>query len=99
MTHQFSTLNIKPVVNDYVGEKIQMRRLVKEEITVIAYHMRDSKKEPGTQYAAVQIKLGQELRVVFISSNPLISQLDQVPKNKFPFTTVIRNDNNHYEFT
>jgi hypothetical protein len=40
-----------------------------------------------------------EKRVVFTGSTILIDTIKQVPKEKFPFETIIVKENEYYEFT
>lgn len=66
--NNFKDFNIKPKINSFVGEKIQVQKLFNLSITVLAF-----KVEP--------------------------SKLKRVPDDKFPFATVIKGDNDYYEFT
>ncbi len=96
----FSEFNIKPKVNAFVGEKIQLQRILNLRVTVVAFKIEPSKKKAGTNLLTLQIeKHDGEKRIVFTGSNVLIDQIERVPKDCFPFETVIKKDNEFYEFT
>jgi hypothetical protein len=95
----FKEFNIQPKTNSFVGEKIQVQKLFNLTITVIAFKIEPSKHHKDTKLLTLQIEKGTEKRIVFTGSKVLIDQISRVPKNGFPFTTVIRGDNDYYEFT
>jgi hypothetical protein len=97
--HSFKDFNIQPKTNSFVGEKIQVQKLFNLTITVIDFKIEPSKHHKGTELLTLQIMKGTEKRIVFIGSKVMIDQIKRVPENGFPFTTVIRGDNDHYEFT
>lgn len=97
--NNFREFNIQPRVNSFVGEKIQVQKLFNLQITVIAFRVEPSKAKKGTELLTLQIEKGGEKRIVFTGSTVLIDQIRRVPENKFPFATVIRGDNDYYEFT
>jgi hypothetical protein len=98
--NNFKDFGIKPKVsNHFVGDKISLSRLINVEITVIDFKIEDSKHKPGTQCLTMQIEKSGEKRVVFTGSKGLISQIMQVPKQQFPFTTVIAMHDKYCEFT
>ncbi len=97
--NNFKDFNIKPKINSFVGEKIQVQKLFNLPITVLAFKVEPSKKKSGTQLLTLQIEKGSEKRIVFTGSVVLMDQIRRVPEDKFPFTTTIRGDNDHYEFT
>lgn len=86
-------------INAFVGEKIQVQKLFNVQITVITFKVEPSKQKAGTELLTLQIEKSGEKRIVFTGSTVLIDQIKRVPENKFPFTTVIRGDNDYYEFT
>ncbi|MEM8564919.1 MAG: hypothetical protein AAGF85_00565 [Bacteroidota bacterium] len=97
--HKFEDFNIRPRINSFVGEKIQVQKLFNLPITVLDYKVEPSKKKQGTELLTLQIEKGGEKRIVFTGSTVLIDQIQRVPRNRFPFTTTIRGDNDYYEFT
>jgi len=50
-------------------------------------------------YLKLQIEKAGDKRVVFTGSKVLTDQIEQVPREKFPFETTITGDNERYEFT
>lgn len=97
--NSFKDFNIAPRINSFVGEKIQVQKLFNLTITVLAFKVEPSRKKEGTKLLTLQIEKAGEKRIVFTGSTVLIDQIQRVPGNSFPFTTVIRGDNDHYEFT
>lgn len=98
-TFKFSDFNIKPQVNSFVGDKIQVQKLFNLQIRVLDYRIENSKQKAGTKCLHLQIEKEGSKRVVFTGSNVLMGQIEKVPKDKFPFTTVIKGDNDYFEFT
>lgn len=97
--NNFKDFNIKPKVNSFVGEKIQVQKLFNLSIKVLAFKIEPSKQKKGTELLTLQIEKGSEKRIVFTGSTVLIDQIRRVPENGFPFITTIRGDNDYYEFT
>lgn len=97
--NNFKDFNIEPRINSFIGEKISIQKLFNLSIKVIDYKLEPSKQKAGTQLLTLQIEKSGEKRIVFTGSTVLIDQIERVPKQKFPFTTIIRGDNDYYEFT
>jgi hypothetical protein len=97
--NNFKDFNIKPKINSFVGEKIQVQKLFNLSITVLAFKVEPSKQKKDTDLLTLQIEKGGEKRIVFTGSKVLIEQIRRVPEQGFPFTTIIRGDNDYYEFT
>lgn len=95
---KFKDLNI-PTLNRFTGEKISVKKLLNTEIKVTAFEFRPSKKKEGTEYLALQIELNGDKRVVFSGASGLKEQIRYVQKEKLPFLTTIKGDNDYYEFT
>jgi hypothetical protein len=95
----FKDFDIKPRVNNFVGEKIQVQKLFNLSIKVLAFKVEPSKQKAGTELLTLQIEKGGEKRIVFTGSTVLLDQIKRVPENGFPFATVIRGDNDYFEFT
>jgi Tat protein secretion system quality control protein TatD with DNase activity len=102
--NRFSQFNIKPVAKGFEGNKIKMARIINREIVVHAFRIEDSKvaafREKGAgKCLHLQISFNDEMHVVFTSATGLIEVIQQVPENKFPFTTTIVEENDRYKFT
>jgi len=97
--YNFKDFDIKPKVNCFVGEKIQVQKLFNLQITVLGFKIEPSKKKEGTRLMTLQIEKSGEKRIVFTGSEVMMEQISRVPDSKFPFLTVIKGDNDYYEFT
>jgi len=97
--NNFKDFNIKPKINAFVGEKIQVQKLFNLEITILAFKIEPSKQKKGTELLTLQIEKAGEKRIVFTGSTVMIDQIKRVPDEKFPFFATIRGDNDYYEFT
>jgi len=97
--NNFKDFNIKPKVNSFVGEKIQVQKLFNLQIKVLAFKIEPSKQKKDTLLLTLQIEKSGEKRIVFTGSKTLIDQIGRVPDDKFPFVTTIKGDNDYYEFT
>jgi hypothetical protein len=97
--NNFKDFNIKPRVNNFVGEKIQVQKLFNLSIKILAYKVEPSKQKKGTELLTLQIEKSGEKRIVFTGSTVLIDQIKRVPDDKFPFVTTIKGDNDYFEFT
>lgn len=84
------------------GPKIEPDKLFGREIMVHKYSIGPS-KIPGkenTQCLTMQISINGSMRVVFCGSKYLIDTIKKIPSEAFPFTTtIVRKDNNSYQFT
>lgn len=97
--NSFKDLNIKPISLSFVGEKVRMIKILNNEIIVHDYTIKDSEKKPGTKYLTLQISRRAEKEIVFTGSKTLMDMIEQVPKEKFPFTTIITQDDQMFQFT
>src|SRR5689334_17012044 len=95
----FSDLNIKPNITSFVGDKIKVKSLLNQPITILDHKIGPSKAKPGTDLLTLQIEKNGDKRVVFTGSSVLMDQIKRVPKDKFPLVTTIKGDNEYYEFT
>ena len=95
----FKDLGIKPKIISFTGDKIKIVKLLNIEIEIIRFKIEDSKIKAGTELLTLQINKKEEIYVVFTGSKVLIDQISQVPKDKFPFITTIKNTNEYYQFT
>jgi hypothetical protein len=97
--NSFKDLNIKPISLSFVGEKVRMTKILNYEIIVHDYTIKDSEKKPGTKYLTLQISRRSEKEIVFTGSKTLMDMIEQVPKEKFPFTTTITQEDQMFQFT
>jgi len=102
--NRFSQFNIKTTSKGFEGNKIKMAKILNREITVHGFKIEESKvpafKEKGsTKCLHLSISFDGEMHIVFTSSVGLIEAIQQVPENKFPFTTTIIEENDRYKFT
>lgn len=96
---KFSDLGIKPKTNAFVGDKIPIDKILNTKISVLSYTIGDSIKKKGTKLLTLQIERNGIKNIIFTGSNVLIGMIEQVPKDKFPFTTTIVRDSKRLEFT
>lgn len=95
----FKDLGIKPKENQFNGKKIEIDDILNTEISVQGFKIEDSKKKQGTKYLTLQIDKEDSQRIVFTGSKNLMDLISQVPKDKFPFKTVIRKNDKRLDFT
>lgn len=99
ITKRFAELGIKYEADNLLGEKIKIAKVLGKEIIVKAYKITKSKYEKSEYCLTIQIELNGEQKVIFTGSTALKSQIEQVNKDDFPFTTTIENINETYQFT
>lgn len=97
--NSFKDFKIRPKTNQFVGEKIQIQRVLNQSIKVLSFKISPSKQRENTELLTLQIEKSGDKRVIFTGSTVLIDQINQVPQEGFPFETIIRKDNEYYEFT
>jgi uroporphyrinogen-III synthase len=98
---KFSDLQITTPAESFIGDKVEMKRIVDKEIVVERYKIETSKfPKPGNDRClTMQIQLAGEKRVVFSSSKGLMELIEQVPQGGFPFSTTIRKEHERLTFT
>ena len=100
--NSFSQFNIAATSKNFEGDKIKMSKILNREIVVHAFKIEESKvfKDRGSgKCLHLQISFNYEKHIVFTGSSGLIEVIEQIPANGFPFTTVIKQDNERYLFT
>jgi hypothetical protein len=97
--NSFKDFKIKPSSLSFVGEKVRMTKILNSEIIIHDFIVKDSEKKPGTKYLTLQISRKGEKEIVFTGSKTLMDMIEQVPKEKFPFTTTIIQDDQMFQFT
>jgi hypothetical protein len=102
--NRFSQFNIKAPAKGFEGGKIKMARILNREIVVHDFKLEESKvaafREKGSgRCLHLQVSIDNEMHVVFTSGTGLIETIQLVPKDQFPFTTTIIEENDRYKFT
>lgn len=97
--NNFKDFNIKPTLNTFVGDKIKIDRIINVPITVHDFKIEPSTVKEGTKRLTLQIEKNQTRHIIFTGSKILQQQIQQVPKDKFPFSATIVKNNEYYEFT
>ena len=100
--NNFKQFNINPISKGFDGEKIKIAKILNREIIVNGYKIEDSKcfKERGTgKCLYLHISFKKENRIIFTGSGVLINEIQRVPKDGFPFTTIIIQENERFMFT
>lgn len=96
---KFSEFQIKRTHNGLQGDKIKMERILNREIAVHGYSIENSKFEGKGKCIYLQISINGTMHVVFSSSKGLMADLEQIPKDNFPFLTTIIKDNDRLIFS
>ena len=98
--NKFKDFGIKPQSKAFEGDKIKIDRILNKTIYVHDYKIEQSKYEKGSgKCLYMQIVVDGIKRVVFTGSVGLMEVIGQVPKEKFPFETIIVRENERFEFT
>ncbi len=97
--NNFKNFNIKPIVNNFTGDKIKIDRVLNVEITIHNFKIEDSTAKRGTKYLTLQIEKNDVKHVIFTGSTILMQMISNIPKNGLPFKTTISKKNEYYEFT
>ena len=97
--NNFKDFGIKPKLNSFLGDKIRIDRILNTPISVEKFKIEDSKKKPGTKLLTLQLEKDGRKHILFSGSTVLIDMINQVPEDKFPFTTTIIKESEHLEFT
>ncbi|OXB01724.1 hypothetical protein B0A75_04595 [Flavobacterium oncorhynchi] len=94
----FKDFDITPVIENFVGEKINTGKILDKEIVVKGYKVQPSKFADRGDRLDLQIHYKDEDRVVFTSGKYLIQTIKKVPDDGFPFKTKIIKNGEHLEF-
>jgi aromatic ring-opening dioxygenase catalytic subunit (LigB family) len=95
----FKDLGIKPKENNFIGDKINIDKVLNTEISVLDYKVEPSKVKQGTELLTLQIERKGDKYVLFTGSGNLIHMIRQVKKENFPFKTIIIKQDRRLEFT
>lgn len=97
---KFSDFGIKIESSGFSGDKIKMDKVLNRSIVVHDYKVADSKfKEKHPKCLYLQISMNGIKFILFSGSKILIETIEKVPKEGFPFSTVIIKENEHFEFS
>lgn len=80
------------------GDKKRIEDILNQEILILDFKVKDSKKRQDSLYATIQFKLENINHIVFTGSNVLIDQLEKYKEN-LPFHTIIKKIDRYYTFT
>lgn len=102
--NRFSQFNVQIPQKGFEGDKIKISKVLNREIIVHDLKIEDTKikefEERGSdKYMQLQISLNGTLYVLFTGSGFLIKAIKQIPKEQFPFTTTIVEENGRFIFT
>lgn len=100
--NSFKQFNIKTPAKGFEGDKIKMAKILNREIVIHDFKVEPSKcfKEKGSgKCLQIQLSVNNTKHVVFTSSSGLIEAIQHVPKDGFPFTTTIIEENDRFMFT
>lgn len=95
--NNFKDFGITAKSETFVGDKKKMSKLLNTEIIVLKHKIGPSVYK-GSRLD-LQIKVNDVLMITWTSSDFLIQMIKDIPKSGFPFKTVIKEINEHYEFT
>lgn len=97
----FKDLGVNTPSPSLKGDKIETRDVLDTEVTVCDYSIVDSKftDKGNGKCLRLQLKVEDKDRVLFTGSGVLMDMVEQIPKNKLPFTTKIIKRNRRFEFT
>ena len=97
----FKDLGIKPAEKGFTGDKIKMSKVLNKQIKVEAYKIEASKftDKGNGKRLVLQIVVDDKQHIIITGSTYLMAAINQVPKDKFPFTTTIVEEMERFEFT
>lgn len=100
--NKFSDFNIKPVNKSFEGKKLNFAEIFNVPIIVNDYKIEESKypgKNKSNNRLQLAIVMDNENCITFTGSDNLMEMIKQVPKENFPFQTVIKKREKRFEFT
>jgi len=100
--NRFGQFDVKVNTQVFVGDKIKMSKVLGKELIVHAFRLEPSKhfQDKGTgQCLYLQIFIDNEKRIIFTSAVGMIEAIQQIPRDGFPFTTVIKVEDERYYFS
>lgn len=99
--HTFKEFGITATIKSFIGDKIKMSKILNKQVNVLDFKINDSKyHEKGNgKCLHLQVDLSGIMHVVFTGSVNLMDMIQKVPTDKFPFSTIIIEENERYQFT
>lgn len=98
--NSFKDFGITPTIVSFEGDKVKMDRILNKQIIVEDFKIESSKYDKGNgKCLYIQIMVDNNKRVLFTGSGSLMDMIKQVPKEKFPFTTIIIKENERFQFS
>lgn len=93
----FKDFEINSNSEDFDGDSIGINKILNCEIIVHKYKIGPSKY--GGECLTLQIEHKNDKRIVWTGSAKMMKDIQQVPKDGFPFkTTIVRTDKKTFEF-
>jgi len=97
MTTRFKDLGIKTETTHFTGDKIKIQKVLNKEIKILNYTISPSKIKGN--YVQMHVEVCGSKHVIFTGSTVLMQTLEKVPKDRFPFSSTIVQEGEHFEFT
>lgn len=79
------------------GDKKRIEDILNQEILIIDFKIKNSKKKQNSLYATIQFKIDNINHIVFTGSVVLIDQLEKY-KDNLPFYTTTKKIDRYYTF-
>jgi hypothetical protein len=96
----FKEFGIKLARKNFIGDQIQIKKVLNKEIIVHDFKIVDSTKVEGSKCLHLQLSVGGTKYVLFSGSKYLIEGIQLVPAERFPFTTtIIEEEDGSFEFS
>jgi hypothetical protein len=99
---KFSDFNIKPPEGAFEGKKINMEELFNVPIIIRDFKIEESKfqgKNRSNKRLQLAITISGVNYITFTGSELLMKTIQMVPKEGFPFETIIKKREKRFEFT
>jgi hypothetical protein len=97
---KFSELGITLSENHFIGDKIEIDKILNTEFIIHAFKIEKSKfpKNKSGNRLTLQIEFDNEKRIIFSGSDVLMDLITQVDNDSMPFSCKIVRINRHFEF-
>ena len=84
--------------SQFEGDKVKIDDLLNKEIVVSDYKIGKSKYEGKGNYLTIQVKIENQLKVIFTGSEVLIKQCEKY-QEEMPFMAIIKKVDRYYSFS
>ncbi len=81
----------------FEGTKKKIDDILNQEILILDFKIKESKKRQGTSYATIQFRQGDTCHIAFTGSGVIIAQLTRYKEN-LPFYATIKKIDKYYTF-